>query len=150
VIDEAMPEAVHYLGIYGLILVFTVFTVSAIINEFFAFGFALFSLSFLMLYLYLPAATQLKKMVSSNSGALVGLVTETLEGFRSSKLSIGSSTLFKSASLGATGTMRPFSTQNRSTCGWHSSATFSAPAWCWVLPCLLFSCVKRMVLPPSG
>jgi ATP-binding cassette, subfamily C (CFTR/MRP), member 1 len=80
VIDEAMPEAVHYLAIYGLILTFTIFTVSAIITEFFAFGFALFAVSAIMLYLYLPAATQLKKMVSSNSGALVGLVSETLEG----------------------------------------------------------------------
>ena len=80
VIDEAMPESVHYLGIYGLILVFTIFTVSAVINEFFAFGFALFTASFIMLWLYLPAATQLKRMVSHNSGDLVGLVTETLEG----------------------------------------------------------------------
>jgi len=79
-LDENLIDTLHYLGIYGLIMISTVITVSVTIPLFSAFGGALFIITLMMLWFYLPAATKLKKHKADTSGALVGLVAETLEG----------------------------------------------------------------------
>lgn len=60
--DEALPDAIYYAGIYGLILVATTVTVSVTITFFSVLAGALFLVSGLMLTIYLPAATHLKKL----------------------------------------------------------------------------------------
>jgi ATP-binding cassette subfamily C (CFTR/MRP) protein 1 len=78
--DENLPDAVHFMGIYGLILVSTTITVSVTINFFGAFTGALMIGTVIMLWIYLPAATALKKTRAMAGGSLVGLVAEVLEG----------------------------------------------------------------------
>ncbi|GFR49013.1 hypothetical protein Agub_g11034, partial [Astrephomene gubernaculifera] len=78
--DENLPDSIHFMGIYGLILIATTITVSVTINFFAAFTGALILMTLLMLSIYLPAATGLKKTRATSGGALVGLVAETLEG----------------------------------------------------------------------
>ncbi|KAG2424609.1 hypothetical protein HXX76_014334 [Chlamydomonas incerta] len=80
IMDENLPDAVHFCGIYGLILLATTITVSVTINFFGAFTAALIIMTLIMLAIYLPAATALKKARAVSGGALVGLVAETLEG----------------------------------------------------------------------
>ncbi|GLC48313.1 hypothetical protein PLESTB_000082600 [Pleodorina starrii] len=80
IMDENLPDAVHFMGIYGLILVATTITVSVTINFFGAFTAALITMTLIMLSIYLPAATALKKARAVSGGMLVGLVAETLEG----------------------------------------------------------------------
>ena len=67
-------------GIYGLIMLSTVITVSTTLEYFGAFAGALVLVTIIMLCFYLPAAKQLKVHRTSTGGALVGLVAETLEG----------------------------------------------------------------------
>lgn len=80
IMDETLADALHYLGIYGLIILSTMITVSTTIYYFSAFGGALLLVTFIMLGFYLPAATRLKQHRTTTGGALVGLVAETLEG----------------------------------------------------------------------
>ncbi len=72
VLDEALPDAIYYAGIYSLILVATTITVSVTIPLFSACAGGLFLVSFLMLTLYLPAATHLKKLRMGTAGELFG------------------------------------------------------------------------------
>lgn len=60
--DEVLPDAIYYAGIYGLILVATTVTVSVTITLFSVLAGTLFLVSGLMLFIYLPAATHLKKL----------------------------------------------------------------------------------------
>ena len=78
----ALPlrAAMHFCGIYGLIMISTTITVSVNIQFFGAFTGALMVATAIMMYFYLPAAMALKKVRAVTSGALVGLVAETLEG----------------------------------------------------------------------
>ncbi|WIA32616.1 hypothetical protein OEZ86_003419 [Tetradesmus obliquus] len=80
IIDENLVDTLHYLGIYGLIMLSTVITVSVTIPMFSVFGGVLFFVTGVMLYFYLPAATTLKKQKTETAGELVGLVAETLDG----------------------------------------------------------------------
>lgn len=80
IVDENLPEALHYTGIYGLILLATIITVSIVIPLFSAFGGALIIISFGALLVYLPCATQLKFLTADSNGAVTGLVSEALEG----------------------------------------------------------------------
>ena len=66
--DEALPDALYYAGIYGLILTATTITVSVTIPLFACLAGGLFFVSFLMLCLYLPAATHLKKLRMGAAG----------------------------------------------------------------------------------
>ena len=69
VMDDALPDALYYAGIYGLILLATTITVSVTIPLFSALAGALFVVSGIMLAIYLPAATHLKKLRMGTSGA---------------------------------------------------------------------------------
>jgi len=80
VIDESMPEALHFTGIYGLVLLSTVITVSSVIPLFSVLAGLLIIVSGFALYVYLPPATKLKYLTADNGGALTGLVSEALEG----------------------------------------------------------------------
>ncbi|WIA12457.1 hypothetical protein OEZ85_012492 [Tetradesmus obliquus] len=80
ILDENLMDTLHYLGIYGLIMLSTIITVSVTIPHFAAFGGTLFIVTIIMLRYYLPAATTLKKQRAETAGDLVGLVAETLEG----------------------------------------------------------------------
>ncbi|KAI8468106.1 MAG: hypothetical protein J3K34DRAFT_479395 [Monoraphidium minutum] len=79
-LDEALPDALYYAGIYALILVATTITVSIVIPTFGALAGGLFAVSGFMLALYLPAATHLKKLRMGTAGDLVTLVAESLDG----------------------------------------------------------------------
>jgi ABC-type multidrug transport system fused ATPase/permease subunit len=68
VLDEALPDAIYYAGIYSLILVATTVTVSVTIPLFSVLAVGLFAVSGIMLYLYLPAATHLKKLRMGTAG----------------------------------------------------------------------------------
>ncbi|KAJ9527211.1 hypothetical protein QJQ45_025467 [Haematococcus lacustris] len=78
--DENLVDSLHYLGIYGLIMLSTIITVSTTIYYFSVFAGVLIIVTLIMLVFYLPAATKLKGHRTSTAGALVGLVAETLEG----------------------------------------------------------------------
>jgi ATP-binding cassette, subfamily C (CFTR/MRP), member 1 len=80
IVDENLPEALHFTGIYGLILLATVVTVSTVIKLFSIFGGILLLVSGLALLQYLPAATQLKWLTADSSSELTTLVSEALEG----------------------------------------------------------------------
>ncbi|KAG2500538.1 hypothetical protein HYH03_001315 [Edaphochlamys debaryana] len=80
IMDENLPDAVHFMGIYGLILLSTTITVSVTINFFGAFTGFLIIMTSIMLSVYIPAATALKKARAVSGGMLVGLVAEVLEG----------------------------------------------------------------------
>uniref|UniRef100_A0A7S0R9V8 Uncharacterized protein n=1 Tax=Chlamydomonas leiostraca TaxID=1034604 RepID=A0A7S0R9V8_9CHLO len=80
IMDETLVDALHYLGIYGLIILSTIITVSTTIYYFSVFAGVLLIVTFIMLAFYLPAATKLKVHRTTTGGALVGLVAETLEG----------------------------------------------------------------------
>ncbi|KXZ44762.1 hypothetical protein GPECTOR_62g877 [Gonium pectorale] len=80
IMDENLPDAIHFMGIYGLILLSTTITVSVTINFFGAFTGFLIIMTLIMLSVYLPAATALKKARAVSGGQLVGLVAEVLEG----------------------------------------------------------------------
>ncbi|KAG2500519.1 hypothetical protein HYH03_001296 [Edaphochlamys debaryana] len=80
IMDENLPDAVHFMGIYGLILLSTTITVSVTINFFGAFTGFLIIMTGIMLTIYIPAATALKKSRAVSGGMLVGLVAEVLEG----------------------------------------------------------------------
>jgi ABC-type multidrug transport system fused ATPase/permease subunit len=68
IIDESLMDTLHYLGIYGLIMLSTVITVSVTIPHFAAFGGVLILITFVMLRYYLPAATALKKQKAETAG----------------------------------------------------------------------------------
>ncbi|KIZ01660.1 ABC transporter, multidrug resistance associated protein [Monoraphidium neglectum] len=80
ILDEALPDALYYSGIYALILCATTITVSIVIPAFGALAGGLFLVSGLMLSLYLPAATHLKKLRMGTAGDLVTLIAESLDG----------------------------------------------------------------------
>ena len=69
IMDEALPDALYYAGIYGLILLATTITVSVTIPLFSCLAGGLFFVSGIMLLLYLPAATHLKKLRMGAAGA---------------------------------------------------------------------------------
>jgi len=75
VVDENMPEALHYTGIYGLILLATIITVSIVIPLFSVFGCSLILISFGPLGVPRPCATQLKFLTADSNGAVTGLVS---------------------------------------------------------------------------
>jgi len=66
--------------VYGLILLATTITVSVTIPLFSALAGGLYVISAIMLALYLPAATHLKKLRMGTAGDLVTLVAEALDG----------------------------------------------------------------------
>eukprot|EP00798_Chlamydomonas_sp_ICE-L_P021717 gene21717-28737_t len=96
--DEQLLDNLHYLGIYGLIILSTTITVSVTMYYFSIFGGILIivtlilyyrhphsvllpnAVTIMMLYYYLPAATRLKALRTKTASELVGLVAETLEG----------------------------------------------------------------------
>ncbi len=80
IMDETLVDNLHFLGIYGLIMLSTVITVSTTIYYFSVFAGVLIITTLIMLAFYLPAATKLKALRTTSAGALVGLVAETLEG----------------------------------------------------------------------
>ena len=80
VLDEQLPDSLHFLGIYGLIVVATTITVSITINPFAAFIGGLLIVTIIMVWLYMPAATCLKKLRTDTAGRVVSLVAEVLEG----------------------------------------------------------------------
>jgi hypothetical protein len=61
-------DTLHYLGIYGLIMLSTVITVSVTIPYFAAFGGVLILITIVMLRYYLPAATALKAQKAETAG----------------------------------------------------------------------------------
>jgi hypothetical protein len=67
-LDENLVDTLHYLGIYGLIMLSTVITVSVTIPMFSVFGGVLFFVTGVMLYFYLPAATSLKAQKVETAG----------------------------------------------------------------------------------
>jgi ABC-type multidrug transport system fused ATPase/permease subunit len=69
-LDENLVDTLHYLGIYGLIMLSTVITVSVTIPMFSVFGGVLFFVTAVMLYFYLPAATTLKHQKVETAGEL--------------------------------------------------------------------------------
>ena len=79
-VDETLPDVLHFAVIYTLILLSTSVTVSINIPEFAAFAGVLVIVTLVMIYLYLPAATQIKAMRVETAGGLVGLTAEVLEG----------------------------------------------------------------------
>jgi len=78
--DEQLVDNLHYLGIYGLIILATTITVSCTMYYFSIFGGVLIIVTLIMLYFYLPAATCLKSFRTKTASEVVGLVAETLEG----------------------------------------------------------------------
>jgi ABC-type multidrug transport system fused ATPase/permease subunit len=68
IIDENLMDTLHYLGIYGLIMLSTVITVSVVVPFFAAFGAVLILVTIIMLRYYLPAATALKKQKVETAG----------------------------------------------------------------------------------
>ena len=68
IMDASLVDTLHYLGIYGLIMLATVITVSITIPMFSIFAGALFVVTFIMLWFYLPAATKLKKCKVETGG----------------------------------------------------------------------------------
>eukprot|EP00798_Chlamydomonas_sp_ICE-L_P026578 gene26578-18344_t len=78
--DEQLLDNLHYLGIYGLIILSTTITVSVTMYYFSIFGGILIIVTIMMLFYYLPAATRLKALRTKTASELVGLVAETLEG----------------------------------------------------------------------
>jgi drug/metabolite transporter superfamily protein YnfA len=73
ILDENLMDTLHYLGIYGLIMLSTIITVSVTIPHFAAFGGVLFIVTIIMLRYYLPAATQLKKQRADTAGEKLAL-----------------------------------------------------------------------------
>jgi ABC-type multidrug transport system fused ATPase/permease subunit len=80
ILDENLVDNLHYLGIYGLIMLSTVILVSVTIPMFSVFAGILIAVTLVMLFFYLPAATTLKQQKVETAGDLIGLVAETLEG----------------------------------------------------------------------
>ena len=80
ILAQNLVDSWHYLGIYGLIMLSTVITVSTTIYYFSIFAGVLFIVTALMLWYYLPCATKLKAQRVSTQSRLVGLVAESLEG----------------------------------------------------------------------
>ncbi|KAG1659734.1 hypothetical protein FOA52_006004 [Chlamydomonas sp. UWO 241] len=80
IMDENLVDSWHYLGIYGLIMLSTVITVSTFIYYFACFAGVLIIVTFAMLWYYLPCATKIKAHIVGTQSQLVGLVAETLEG----------------------------------------------------------------------
>ncbi|KAG1674667.1 hypothetical protein FOA52_007191 [Chlamydomonas sp. UWO 241] len=80
IMDENLVDSWHYLGIYGLIMLSTVITVSTFIYYFAVFAGVLIIVTFGMLWYYLPCATKIKAHIVGTQSQLVGLVAETLEG----------------------------------------------------------------------
>jgi ABC-type multidrug transport system fused ATPase/permease subunit len=74
IIDENLMDTLHYLGIYGLIMLSTVITVSVTIPHFAAFGGVLILVTIVMLRYYLPAATALKKQKVETAGECASLL----------------------------------------------------------------------------
>jgi ABC-type transport system involved in cytochrome bd biosynthesis fused ATPase/permease subunit len=68
ILDENLVDVLHYLGIYGLIMLSTVILVSVTIPMFAIFGGVLIGVTLIMLYFYLPAATTLKKQKVETAG----------------------------------------------------------------------------------
>ena len=68
ILDENLVDTLHYLGIYGLIMLSTVILVSITIPMFGVFAAVLIVVTFVMLYFYLPAATTLKQQKVETAG----------------------------------------------------------------------------------
>ena len=68
IMDEQLIDTMHYLGIYGLIILSTVITVSVTIPMFAVFGGVLIFVTLIMLYFYLPAAAKLKALRIQSAG----------------------------------------------------------------------------------
>jgi hypothetical protein len=66
--------------VYAIILLSTAITVSINIVEFVAFASLLLIMTAVMLRIYLPSATRIKKLRLDTAGSLVGLTAEVLEG----------------------------------------------------------------------
>jgi ABC-type transport system involved in cytochrome bd biosynthesis fused ATPase/permease subunit len=68
ILDENLVDVLHYLGIYGLIMLSTVILVSVTIPMFSVFAGILIAVTLVMLFFYLPAATTLKKQKVETAG----------------------------------------------------------------------------------
>ena len=74
IMDEQLIDTMHYLGIYGLIILSTVITVAVTIPMFAVFGGVLIVITMIMLYFYLPAAAKLKVLRIESAGeSLLGV-----------------------------------------------------------------------------
>jgi ATP-binding cassette subfamily C (CFTR/MRP) protein 1 len=73
--DETLPDALHYAGIYGLILLATTITVSTQIVLFSVMAIGLFLVTGLMLFAYLPTATRLKHLRNESAGTKPGFLS---------------------------------------------------------------------------
>ena len=144
-LDENLVDTLHYLGIYGLIMLSTVITVSVTIVYFSIFAGVLIIVTLIMLAFYLPAATQLKKHKADSAGQLVGLVAETLEGLNVIN-AYGERVARRRACPSAA------SSQQRPACSQHTATAL--PGTC--SPCLRFrqpdamlpACQHAFILPP--
>jgi ABC-type multidrug transport system fused ATPase/permease subunit len=76
ILDENLMDTLHYLGIYGLIMLSTIITVSVTIPHFAAFGGVLFIVTIVMLRYYLPAATTLKKQRAETAGENLSMMLQ--------------------------------------------------------------------------
>ncbi len=68
ILDENLVDNLHYLGIYGLIMLSTVILVSVTIPMFSVFAGILIAVTLVMLFFYLPAATTLKQQKVETAG----------------------------------------------------------------------------------
>jgi hypothetical protein len=68
IMDGALIDTLHYLGIYGLIMLSTVILVSITIPMFGIFAGVLILVTGIMLWFYMPAATKLKKHKVETAG----------------------------------------------------------------------------------
>ncbi|KAI8465820.1 MAG: putative ABC transporter [Monoraphidium minutum] len=79
-LDEALPDTLHMTGIYLMILLTSLAIVTASINYYAIMTGALFISFFMMQYLYLPAATVLKRWAGETASAVFVHVDESLHG----------------------------------------------------------------------
>lgn len=79
-LDETLPDTLHMTGIYLMILLTSLAIVTVSIYYYAIMTGALFLAFAMMQYLYLPAATLLKRWAGDTAGALFVHVDESLQG----------------------------------------------------------------------
>ncbi|GBF99292.1 ABC transporter [Raphidocelis subcapitata] len=79
-LDETLPDTIHMTGIYAMILLTSLAIVTVSIHYYAAMTAALLASFFMMQYLYLPAATVLKRWAGETAGAVFVHVDESLQG----------------------------------------------------------------------
>jgi len=79
-LDETLPDTLHMTGIYLMILLTSLAIVTVSIYYYAIMTGALFLAFGMMQYLYLPAATQLKRWAGETASAVFVHVDESLQG----------------------------------------------------------------------